>query len=149
MPELRKAGHKELKKYYPLMEMDFDSEELLNRLQMHKELMSGNLEMLILEDDQSHMDLAYMVVAPKSIYGYVLLKYFAVLPWYKESGVGIEAMRALHRKYADKQGIIAEITDFELVYTLTLCLSIMRIAYKHICPRAVTCIIHSNGVKYC
>ena len=32
MPILVKEGHKALQKFYPIMEMDFDSEELIGKL---------------------------------------------------------------------------------------------------------------------
>lgn len=112
MPILVKEGHKALQKFYPIMEMDFDSEELIGKLPLHKALMNGNAELLIMQDEQTKMELAYAVVFPKSVYGYVLLKYFGVLPWYRDNGVGIEAMRLLNKRYADRQGIVAEITDF-------------------------------------
>lgn len=111
--ELRKGGHAELERYYQLMEMDFDSEELLNRVSIHKGLMNGSWEFLIGYDEESRMDLAYALVGTKSLYGYVLLKYLAVLPWYRGQGVGVQFMRLLNRRYADRQGIIAEITEFE------------------------------------
>ena len=113
MPILVKEGHKALQKFYPIMEMDFDSEELIGKLTLHKALMNGSAELLIMQDEQTKMELAYAVVFPKSVYGFVLLKYFGVLPWYRDNGVGVEAMRLLNKRYADRQGILAEITDFE------------------------------------
>ena len=113
MLKLRNGGHKELERYYSLMEMDFDSEELFPKLTIHKAMMQGNLELLILEDDESKMDLAYALVMPKSLYGYVLLKYMAVLPWFRGKGVGVELMRQLNKRYAEKQGILAELTEFD------------------------------------
>ena len=49
----------------------------------------------------------------KSLYGYVLLKYMAVFPWYRGKGLGIQTMRLLNKRYADRQGIIAELTEFD------------------------------------
>ncbi len=113
MLKLRNGGHKELERYYPLMEIDFDSEELFSKLTIHKAMMQGNLELLVLEDDEMKMDLAYALVMPKGIYGYVLLKYMAVLPWVRGKGVGVEMMRMINKRFADKQGIIAELTEFD------------------------------------
>ena len=110
---IRKGGHRDLEKYYTLMEMDFDSEELLTKLQIHRGMMNGSWELQIISDDETKMDLAYALVGSKNIYGYVLLKYFAVLPWYRGQGIGIQSMRLLNKLYADKQGIIAELTQFE------------------------------------
>ena len=112
MPELRKGGHKDLENFYNLMQMDFDSEELFSKLQIHLAITRGNAELLIMHDAESGMDLGYALVLPKSVYGYVLLKYMGVMPWYREKGVGVDFMRLLNRHFADRQGIVAEITDF-------------------------------------
>lgn len=113
MLNLRKGGHRDLEKFYSLMEIDFDRRELMNKLSIHKAMMSGAQELIIMYDDESGMELAYALVCCKSIYGYVLLKYFGVLPWYREHGIGIDAMRLINKRYADRQGILAELTAFD------------------------------------
>lgn len=112
MLTIRKGGHKDIERYYSMMEVDFDSEELLPKLAIHKAVMKGDLEMLIFFDDESKMELGYALVGIKNLYGYTVLKYIAVLPWYRGHGIGIESMRLLNKRYADTQGFIAEITDF-------------------------------------
>lgn len=113
MLNIRKGGHKDLEKFYTLMDVDFDRRELMGKLSIHKAMLSGAQELLVMYDDESGMELAYALVCCKSIYGYVLLKYFGVLPWYREHGIGIEAMRLINKRYADRQGILAELTAFD------------------------------------
>lgn len=113
MLNIRKAGHRELETYYSLFEVDFDKAELMPKLAIHKGLLNGSWELLIIYEEESQLDLAYALVGTKNMYGYVLLKYFAVLPWYRDKGLGIEIMRMLNKRYADRQGIIAELTEFE------------------------------------
>ena len=113
MLNIRKGSHVELEKYYPLMEMDFDSEELIPRLSLHRAMMNGTAELLIVYEKESGLDVSYALVIEKNIYGYALLKYMAVLPWYRGRGMGVETMRFINRRYADRQGLIAEITEFE------------------------------------
>ncbi len=113
MINIRKGGHKDLERYYPAMEMDFDSEELISKLLLHKAMMSGEAELMVFFDDESNLELGYALVLVKNLYNYVLLKYFAILPWYRDKGVGVAAMRLLNKRYADKQGILAEITEFD------------------------------------
>lgn len=113
MLTLRKGGHKDLEKYYSMMEVDFDASELLGKLNMHRAMINGSQELLLLTEDESGMDLGYALVMNKGLYGYVLLKYFAVLPWYRDKGVGVEFMRMINKRYADKQGIVAELTTFD------------------------------------
>lgn len=113
MLNLRKGGHKDLEKFYSLMEIDFDKKELISKLSIHKAMMKGDQELVIIYDDESNIDLAYALVFCRSLYGYVLLKYFGVLPWYRDHGIGIEAMRLINKRYMDRQGILAEITAFD------------------------------------
>ena len=74
--------------------------------------MNGSLELLIAYDEDSGMDAGYALVATKNLYGYVLLKYLAVMPWCRGQGLGIQIMRLINKRYADKQGIIAELTEW-------------------------------------
>ena len=50
MAVFRKGGHQDLERYYPLLEMDFDSEELFGKRALHRGIGSGDLEYLILQD---------------------------------------------------------------------------------------------------
>lgn len=113
MLNLRKCGHKDLERYYSLLEMDFAKEEIISKLILHRALLNGSAELLVVYDEESNLEVAYALVLTKNLYGYVLLKYMAVLPWYRGKGVGIAAMRLINKRYADRQGIIAELTSFE------------------------------------
>lgn len=113
MLKIRVGGHKDLQRYYGIIAMDFDEKEMLPKLQMHKAMLKGDMELLIVYDEQSGMDLAYAVTVCRGIYGYVLLKYMGVLPWYREQGLGVQTMRMINKRYMNKQGIIAEITVFD------------------------------------
>lgn len=110
---LRKAGHRELERYYSLMELDFDKRELLPRLVIHRAMLKGEMELLALCDEESQIDAAYALVLQKGLYGYVLLKYAAVMPWCRGRGIGVELMRAINKRYAGRQGILAELTSFD------------------------------------
>lgn len=112
MLNIRKGGHKDIERYYSMMEIDFDSEELFSKLAIHRAVIKGDMELLVFFDDESKMELGYALVGIRNLYGYVLLKYFGILPWYRGHGVGIEAMRLINKRYADAQGIVAEVTDF-------------------------------------
>lgn len=113
MLNIRNGGHVELEKYFTLIEMDFDSEEIIPKMSLHKGIMNGTVEFLIVYEEESKLDVAYALVIGKNLYGYALLKYMGVLPWYRGRGMGIETMRLINRRYSDRQGIIAEITEFE------------------------------------
>ena len=110
---LQKVGHRDLERYYPLLETDFDSEELLGRLAVHRGMMNGSIEFLTLHEEESGMDAGYALLLTKSLYGYVDLKYMGVMPWFRGRGLGIRLMREINRRYADAQGILAELTEFD------------------------------------
>ena len=112
MLKLRKGGHKDLEKYYGLMEIDFDSEELFSKLTIHKAMLNSDMELVVFYDDETKMEVGYALVLLKNLYGYVLLKYMAVMPWYRGKGFGIELMRQINKRYAHTQGILAELTEF-------------------------------------
>ena len=113
MLALRKGGHRDLEHLYSAFAMDFDSRELLPKLAIHKAMLAGDQELLVFYDDESDITLGYALVMVRGVYGYVLLKYFGILQWFREQGVGVQAMRLLNKRYADRQGILAEITVFD------------------------------------
>lgn len=112
MLKLRVCGHRELERIYTLFELDFDKKELLPKLGIHKAMLKGDMELLAVTEDESRLDLAFLLVGCRGLYGYAWLKYLDVIPYYREKGLGVEAMRLLHKRYADRQGIVTEITDF-------------------------------------
>lgn len=113
MLSVRVGGHRDLTRFYPVMELDFDKKELLPKVVIHKAMLNGSQELLIFFDDETKMEMGYALVCCRSLYGYVLLKYFGILPWNRDKGVGVEAMRLINKRYADRQGILAELTVFE------------------------------------
>ena len=113
MLNIRKGGHRDLERVYSLIDLDFDKKELIPKMSIHKAMMEGAMELVLLYDDESNMDLGYALVCCKGLYGYVLLKYFGILPWYRDKGLGVEAMRLVNKRYADRQGIVAELTTFD------------------------------------
>ena len=113
MLTLRKGGHVDLERLYSAMEIDFDQKELLGKWNIHKAISAGDQELLVFSDGESGIDQGYALVMNRGLYGYVLLKYLGILPWFRQQGLGIEAMRLINRRYADKQGILAELTTFD------------------------------------
>ena len=111
--QLREGGHRDLERLYSAMEMDFDRRELLPKLAIHKAMLHGEQELLLFYDDESDITLGYALVMARGVYGYVLLKYFAILPWFREQGLGVQAMRLINKRYAARQGILAELTVFD------------------------------------
>lgn len=113
MLTVRKGGHVELERYFSAMEIDFDEKELLGKWSIHRAMSAGDQELLIFSDADTGMDVGYALVMCRGLYGYVLLKYFGILPWFRGKGLGVEAMRLINKRYADRQGLLAELTTFE------------------------------------
>ena len=113
MLAIRKGGHRDLEHLYSAIELDFDRRELLPKLAIHKAITTGDQELLVFYDDQSNITVGYALVMVRGVYGYVLLKYFGVLQWFRDQGLGVQCMRLLNKRYAAKQGILAEITVFD------------------------------------
>ena len=110
---VRKAEAAEFERYYSAIQMDFDRRELLPRSSIRHAIRRGDQEFLLFCDEESGIPMGYALCGIRNIYGYVLLKYFGIFSWFQDQGKGVEAMRLLHKRYADRQGILAELTVFE------------------------------------
>ncbi len=103
----------EIAHWYPALQTDFDERELLSRRAIQKAVKRGEQEFLLFVDEYTGIPQGYALCCIRNVYGYVLLKYFGILSWFRGKGVGVEAMRLLNRRYAEKQGILAELTVFD------------------------------------
>ena len=113
MLKLRQATAAELGRYYNALKIDFDQRELLSLPAIRKAIRRGEQEFLLFYDEQTGIPMGYALCGIRSVYGYVLLTYFGVFSWFQGKGIGVEAMRLLHKRYADRQGILAELTVFD------------------------------------
>jgi len=113
MLKVREATAAELGRYYNAVKIDFDSRELLPLSSVRRAVRRGDQEFLLFYDEETGMTEGYALCGIRNVYGYVLLKYFGIFSWYQGRGRGVEAMRLLHKRYADRQGILAELTVFD------------------------------------
>ena len=145
MLTLRKGGHRDLERYYSVFDLDFDKKELLPKLAIHLAITKGDMELLVVYDEESKIEVAYALCFCRGLYGYVLLKYFGVLPWYRDKGVGVQAMRLINKHYADRQGILAELTVFDQEDSETL--RKLRKFFNRFGFEAVPCDYRLGGVE--
>ena len=113
MLKVRTATAAEFSRYYNALQIDFDERELLPKSAIRRAIRRGDQEFLLFCDERSGIPEGYALCGIRNVYGYVLLKYFGIFSWYQGQGLGVEAMRLLHRRYADCQGILAELTVFD------------------------------------
>ena len=104
MLKLRPATATEISRFYSALKIDFDSRELFSLRAIQRAVRRGDQEFLLFYDEETGLTQGYALCGIRNVYGYVLLKYF---------GIGVEAMRLLHKRYADRQGILAELTVFD------------------------------------
>ena len=113
MLKVREATAAELGRYYNAVKIDFDSRELLPLSSIRRAVRRGDQEFLLFYEEETGLTEGYALCGIRNVYGYVLLKYFGIFSWYQGKGRGVEAMRLLHKRYADRQGILAELTVFD------------------------------------
>ena len=113
MLKIQELSAREIGYWYPVLQTDFDARELLSQRAIQRAVKRGDQEFLLFVDETTGIPQGYALCGVRNVYGYVLLKYFGILSWFQGKGVGVEAMRLLHRRYAEKQGILAELTVFD------------------------------------
>ena len=113
MLKLRPATATEISRFYSALKIDFDSRELFSLRSIQRAVRRGDQEFLLFYDEETGLTQGYALCGIRNVYGYVLLKYFGIFSWYQGHGLGGEAMRLLHKRYADRQGILAELTVFD------------------------------------
>ena len=113
MLKIQELTGREIGYWYPALQTEFDTRELLSRRAIQRAVKRGDQEFLLFVDETTGIPQGYALCGIRNVYGYVLLKYFGILSWFQGKGVGVEAMRLLHRRYSEKQGILAELTVFD------------------------------------
>lgn len=106
--EVKRGGHKDLKRIYPMMEFDFRGEGLIAQGYLHLALINGAAELLLLKDLDGR-ELGYAFVQKAEHYDYVLPAYIAVYPTFRGAGAGTRFLELIRERYANKQGIFLEV----------------------------------------
>lgn len=99
-----------LRHIYENMQRDFHAYELMPYHVFSRAIRRGYQECTIVRDENGR-EMGYAMCCIKSMYGYVLMNYFAMNPESRGSGVGTAALRLLAERHRSSQGIIVELTD--------------------------------------
>ena len=109
--KLRQVDGEELRGIYRYMRRDFQAAERIPFALILRAIRRGVMECFTVEDELGYA-YGYMIATVKSVYGYVLLNYFAIAPRHRGEGVGSAALELLAERYSDRQGIIVELSEF-------------------------------------
>lgn len=108
---LKKGGHSDLHRIYPMLEFEFRDYERMSELRLHQALISGGAELLLLKDELG-VENGLLIMYRQSIYGYVLAAYMLIYPTFRGEGASRACLELLKEKYADTQGIFLEVSDY-------------------------------------
>lgn len=109
---LQKGGHRDLHRVYPMLAFDFRPFERFSEFTFQAALLGGDAELLLLKN-ASGVECGYAVMFTGSHYKYVMLAFIAVYPGFRGHGAGGAFLDLLRARYADRQGILLEVTEHE------------------------------------
>lgn len=108
---VKKGGHKDLHRIYPMMEFDFPDFDRAPELCLQHAFLDSSAELLLLKDEKG-TERGYAVVYKHSLYHYALLAYMGVYPTFRGQGAARRFLELLRERYADRQGLFLEVTDY-------------------------------------
>lgn len=100
----------DLGRIYKKMRADFHYFERIPEPFMRRAMHRGEQELLLFADENGR-EAGYAFCGTRSMYGYVLLNYLAVDESMRGTGIGSAALRLIFERYADRRGLIIELTD--------------------------------------
>lgn len=109
--KLKKGSIADLHRIYgKYMRADFHRYERMPEPVIALAMARGKQELLLITDDSGRLA-GYAICCCRSVYGYVLINYLAVLQQRRGEGIGSAALELLSGYYADRMGLIVELTD--------------------------------------
>ncbi len=108
---IKRGGHRDLKRIYPMIEFDFEDWERPTELEFHGAFLKGGAEILLLKDEDG-LEAGYAVMLIHRPTAYVMLGWLSVYPTVRGGGIGGKFLTLIKEFYADKQGILLEITQY-------------------------------------
>lgn len=109
---IKKGGHRDLHRIYPMLAFDFRPFERFRELTFQAALLGGDAELLLLKN-AAGVECGYAILFTRSLYQYVLLAFIAVYPPFRGQGAGGAFLDLIRARYAEKQGILLEVTEHD------------------------------------
>lgn len=141
---LKKAKPKDVRNYYGLLRYEFRKPELVPHLNIQSAVRRDEMELLLISDDRVNVVVAYAFVSHRGMYGYPLINYFCVMPWYREGGYRENSLHLIIDRYRDKQGLLIELPEYEggeVNFDST------KEFYENFGFEEIPCRYYKNGVK--
>lgn len=110
MYEIKRGGHADMKRIYPMLEYDFKDWERPSLADCHLALIRG-AELLLLRDEKG-MELGYALILRDRARRFALLGWLAVYPTLRGSGAGGEFLELIKARYARYECVFLEVTEY-------------------------------------
>ena len=110
MYEIKRGGHADMKRIYPMLEHDFHEWERPSLADCHLGLIRG-AELLLLKDE-SGLEAGYAYMLRDAARRYALLGWLAVYPTIRGAGTGAQFLELIKARYARYECVFIEVTEY-------------------------------------
>ena len=108
MYEIKRGGHADMKRIYPMMKYDFKDWERPSLVECQVALLKG-AELLLLKDENG-FECGYALMLRDRAHRYALLGWLGVYPTIRGGGIGSEFLELIKAWYAKYDCVFLEVT---------------------------------------
>ena len=110
MYEIKRGGHADMKRIYPMMEYDFKDWERPSLVECQMALLKG-AELLLLKDENG-FECGYALMLRDRAHRYAQLGWLGVYPTVRGGGIGSEFLELIKARYAKYDCVFLEVTEY-------------------------------------
>ena len=110
MYEIKRGGHADMKRVYPMFEYDFKEWERPSLAACQVGLIKG-AELLLLKDE-SGLECGYAYMLRDKLRRYALLGWLGVYPTVRGAGIGGQFLELIKKRYAGYDCVFLEVTQY-------------------------------------
>ncbi len=110
MYEIKRGGHADMKRIYPMMEFDFKDWERPSIFECQLALLKG-AELLLLKDENG-VEAGYALMLRDRARRYALLGWLSVYPTVRGGGIGAQFLEMIKERYARYECTFIEVTEY-------------------------------------